>query len=101
MTRWSPASLAALARRSGLLPAEVSTEPVEFSIPRGRLQECIRYAVGKVPAVGGLLGMWLPRAAWRVVFCPPLLSLYRRYSAMERVGFFVLSVTILCVETPL
>ncbi len=100
MTRWSPASLAAIARRSGLLPAEVATEPVELSIPRDRLRERIRDAAGKVPAVGGLLGTWLPRAAWRAVFFPPLLSLYRRYGVLERAGFFGLSVAVRCVETP-
>lgn len=101
LTRWSSASLAALARRSNLLPAEVATEPVELSIPRDRLRENIQGAVGKVPVVGGLLGTWLPRAAWRVVFFPPLLSLYRRYRVLERAGFFGLSVAVHCVETPL
>lgn len=100
LTRWSPASLAAIARRSGLLPAEVATEPVELSIPRDRLRERIRDAVGKVPAVGSLLGTWLPRAAWRVAFFPPLLSLYRRYGVLERAGFFGLSVAVRCVEIP-
>jgi SAM-dependent methyltransferase len=100
LTRWSPASLAAIARRSGFLPAEVATEPVELSIPRDRLRERIRDAVGKVPAVGGLLGTWLPRAAWRMVFFPPLLSLYRRYGVLERAGFFGMSVAVRCVETP-
>lgn len=100
LTRWSPVSLAAIARRSGLLPTEVATEPVELSIPRDRLRERIRDGVGKVPAVGGILGIWLPRAAWRVVFFSPLLSLYRRYGVLERAGFFGLSVAVRCVETP-
>lgn len=101
LTRWSPASLAAIVCRSGLLPAEVVTEPVELSIPRDRLRERIRGAVGKVPVVGGLLETWLPRAAWRVVFSPPLLALYRRYGVLERAGFFGLSVAARCVETRL
>jgi SAM-dependent methyltransferase len=100
LTRWSPASLVAIAGRSGLLPAEIATEPVDISIPRDRLRECIRHAAGKVPAIGGLLGTWLPRAAWRVVLFPPLLSLYRRYGVLERSGFFGLSVAVRCVEIP-
>lgn len=100
LTRWSPVSLAAIVRRSGLLPVEVATQPVELSIPRDRLRENIRNAVGKVPIVGGLLGTWLPRAAWRAVFFPPLLSLYRRYGVLERAGFFGLSVVVRCVATP-
>jgi SAM-dependent methyltransferase len=100
LTRWSPASLAALVRRSGLLPAEVATEPVELSIPRDRLRERIRDIVGNVPAVGGMLETWLPRAAWRVVFFPPLLSLYRRYGVLERADFFGLSVVVRCIEAP-
>jgi len=100
LTRWSPASLAALARQSGLFPSEVATEPVEISIPRDRLRERIRSAVRNVPAVGGILETWLPRAAWRAVFLPPLLSLYRRYGVLERAGFFGLSVAIRCVEIP-
>lgn len=100
ITRWSPASLAAIVRRSGLLPAEVVTEPVDLSIPRDRLREGIRKGVGNFPAVGGFLGTWLPRAAWRVVFFPPLLSLYRRYGMLERAGFFGLSVAVRCVEIP-
>ena len=100
LTRWSPAALAALFRMSGFLPTEVATEPVELSIPRDRLRKRIQDIVGKVPAVGGLLETWLPRAAWRMVFFPPLLSLYRRYGVLERAGFFGLSVVVRCVEAP-
>lgn len=100
LTRWSPESLSAVAGRSGLLPTEVATEPVEISIPRDQLRECVRNTVEKVPAVGGFLATWIPRATWRVVFFPPLLSLYRRYGVLERAGFFGLSVAVHCVEAP-
>lgn len=100
LTRWSSASLAAIAGRSGLLPVGVATEPVELSIPRDRLRECIRGAMAWVPVICGLLETWLPKAAWRGVFFPPLSSLYRRYGVLERAGFFGLPVAALCIETP-
>ncbi len=100
LTRWSPASLATIARRSGLLPAEVATEPVEVSTPRDRLRERIRDGVGKVSAVGRLLGTWFPLAAWRAVFFPPLLTIYQRHGVLERAEIFGLSVAVCCVETP-
>lgn len=100
LTRWSPASLVTLVRRTGLLSAEVAMEPVELSIPRDRLRARIHGIVGNVPAVGGILEKWLPRVAWRMVFFPPLLSIYRRCGVLERAGFFGLSVAIRCVEAP-
>jgi len=98
LTRWSPASLAGLVRRIGLIPVEVATEPVKISMLRPRLRERMRDVMGRAPVVGCLLGRWLPKKACRVVFFSPLFSLCHRYGVLERAGFFGHSVAVRCVK---
>ncbi len=98
LTRWSPEALADIVRRTGLVPVEIATEPVDISIPRDRLRERIRSVTERIPIVGGTLGIWLPRVTWRVVLCTPALLLYRRYGVLERAGYYGLSVAVRCTE---
>jgi SAM-dependent methyltransferase len=98
LTRWSPESLEALARRLHLVVVETATQPVDPSVPRDRLQRHVRSLAEKIPLVGGFLGTWLPPLAWRVVLSGPLIALYRRLGVLERVGFYGLSAVMRCKE---
>jgi SAM-dependent methyltransferase len=98
LTRWSPESLEALARRLNLAVVETATQPVDPSVPRDRLQRRVRDPAEKIPLVGGFLGTWLPPLAWRVLLSGPLVALYRRLGVLERMGFYGLSTVMRCKE---
>ncbi|MBP2673508.1 MAG: methyltransferase family protein [Deltaproteobacteria bacterium] len=91
LTRWSPRSLGRLAIVCGLQVRELALEPVDLSVPRDRLRDRIRSAAEAIPAVGGFIGTWLPKLAWRIVYPGPSAKLYRRLGVFERAGMVGMS----------
>lgn len=87
LTRWGLGQLLHLGTVLDAPVREFGFEPVEASIPWGDLREWILRTSKRVPA-GGWIGTWLSRIVPRIVFFSPLLSVYRLFRVLERMGYY-------------